>query len=309
MTARWKKYGNIFSASDLPGSLVSHASVPIAEQLDLNTVRIYFSARDGHARSHVLFIDMDIREPGKVINSSSHPVLSPGELGCFDDCGAMGSCLVSWKNKKYLYYIGWNLCQTVPFRNAIGLAVWDENLGVFTRCFKGPVVDRTKDEPHFTASCHVLCESSTFRMWYLSCVDWNLVDGKPFHRYHIKYAESDDGIHWQRDGIAAVDFRDNHEYAISVPRVINDNGLYRMWFSARASKDCDTYRIGYAESRNGVRFNRNAGNAGIDVSEKGWDSEMICYPFVFDLNGNRYMLYNGNGYGRTGFGLAILEQD
>lgn len=305
----WKKLGNIFSASSLPEGLASHASVPIAEISGLNTVRIYFSARDKHDRSHVLFIDIDIRRPEKIINFSKQPVLSLGQLGCFDDCGVMGSCILSRNNEKYLYYIGWNLCRPVPFRNAIGLAVWDEQQGIFNRSFQGPVVDRTKDEPHFTASCHVLFEESKFRMWYLSCLNWSMVDDKPVHRYHIKYAESDDGINWKRDGIVSVDFRDKYEYAISVPRVINDNGLYRMWFSSRARKNIETYRIGYAESMDGVRFIRKDEDVGIDVSEKGWDSEMICYPFVFDLNNNRYMLYNGNGYGRTGFGLAVLEQD
>jgi hypothetical protein len=43
-----------------------------------------------------------------------------------------------------------------------------------------------------------------------------------------------------------------------------------------------------------------------DVSEEGWDSEMMCYPYVFDHKGERYMLYNGNGYGKSGFGIAKL---
>jgi hypothetical protein len=46
---------------------------------------------------------------------------------------------------------------------------------------------------------------------------------------------------------------------------------------------------------------------GIDVSPKGWDSEMICYPFVFNHAGSFYMLYNGNGFGATGFGLAVID--
>ena len=49
--------------------------------------------------------------------------------------------------------------------------------------------------------------------------------------------------------------------------------------------------------------------AGISVSEYGWDSETVEYPCVFNHNNDRYMLYNGNGYGITGFGIAVLEQD
>ncbi len=45
------------------------------------------------------------------------------------------------------------------------------------------------------------------------------------------------------------------------------------------------------------------------VIPDGWDSEMIDYPFDFDHKGHRYMLYNGNGYGKTGFWLAVLEKE
>ena len=47
---------------------------------------------------------------------------------------------------------------------------------------------------------------------------------------------------------------------------------------------------------------------GVDISESGWDYEMICYPFVWEHKGEKYMLYNGNSYGKTGVGLAILAK-
>jgi hypothetical protein len=34
---------------------------------------------------------------------------------------------------------------------------------------------------------------------------------------------------------------------------------------------------------------------------------MVEYPWIFDWQGRRYMLYNGNDYGRTGLGLAVWE--
>ena len=305
----WRKLGNIFSPAHLPAGMISHAAVPVAEVLGPHIVRIYFSARDRRSRSHVLFMETDIRRPAEILRVSQGPVLSPGRLGCFDDSGAMGSCLIREDSQTYLYYVGWNLGCTVPFRNAIGLAVRDEKKGEFRRCYEGPVMDRSKDEPHFVASCHVLRENAIYKMWYVSCLDWQIKEGRPFHRYHVKYARSGDGIEWQRDATVALDFRDAYEYAISVPRVIKDGECYRMWFSSRASRTAETYRIGYAESADGIRFRRQAPEAGIDVSASGWDSEMICYPFVFDLDGRRYMLYNGNAYGKTGFGLAVLEQE
>jgi hypothetical protein len=141
-------------------------------------------------------------------------------------------------------------------------------------------------------------------MWYLSCTGWQMREGKPEHKYHIKYAESLDGITWQRDGKIAIDFKGDEEYAISRPSVIHDKDCWKMWYSHRGQ----SYRIGYAESKDGREWTRLDSVVGIDTSVSGWDSEMIEYPFVFDHKGERYMLYNGNGYGETGFGLAVLER-
>jgi hypothetical protein len=142
-------------------------------------------------------------------------------------------------------------------------------------------------------------------MWYLSGMKWMMEARAPKHYYHIKYAESHDGIDWRRTGTVCIDFKDQDEYAISRPTVLRENGLYRMWFSHRGH----SYRIGYADSRNGILWNRRDKDVGMDVSESGWDSEMIEYPFVFRHGERLYMLYNGNGYGRTGVGLAVLESE
>jgi hypothetical protein len=80
---------------------------------------------------------------------------------------------------------------------------------------------------------------------------------------------------------------------------------YRMWYSYRG----DAYRIGYAESVDGLEWERRDAGAGIDVSADGWDSQMIEYPCVFEHGGDSLMLYNGNGYGATGIGLAVLESN
>ena len=280
----------------------SHASVPVAEGLGGNLFRIYFSSRDGFNRSHTGYVVVDIDRPDTIMDLSTTPVLGPGALGEFDDSGAMATWLVSHEGRKYLYYIGWNLGVTVPFRNSIGLAISKLN-DDFVRYSNGPIVDRSVREPHFCASCCVLPGKEFWRMWYLSCTGWRMQNGKPEHRYHIKYAESADGISWRRNGLVAIDYANDQEFAISRPSVIQDTDRWRMWYSFRGR----SYRIGYAESEDGLRWKRLDSRAGIDVSSSGWDAEMIEYPFVFDHQGQRYMLYNGNDYGRTGFGLAVQD--
>lgn len=301
--AAWLKRGLVFCPSGEMPWMKTHAAVPIAESLGGGFLKIYFSTRDGFNRSYTGYVVVDIDRPNHILDLSKDPVLVPGGLGEFDDSGAMASWLSFHEGAKFLYYIGWNLGVTVPFRNSIGLAIAADGKN-FERYSRGPILDRTVHEPHFCASCCVLPGKDFWRMWYLSCVGWQMQNGKPEHRYHIKYAESHDGINWKRNGLVAIDFLSEHEYAISRPTVKGDSDRWRMWYSFRGK----SYRIGYAESEDGLRWKRLDHLVGIDVSSAGWDSEMIEYPFVFDHRGQRFMLYNGNGYGKSGFGLAELER-
>lgn len=300
---KWKKLGLIFCPSGENDWLQSHAAVPIAVQIEKSLYKVFFSSRDSLNRSFTGYFLFDLNRPDTILDLSSRPVLGIGDLGTFDESGAMATWLIHHKNQQYLYYIGWNLARTVPFRNALGLALSTNGVD-FVKYSKGPIIDRSPVDPFFCASCCILIEEDRWRMWYLSCTKWHLRNGKPEHAYHIKYAESDDGINWKREGVVAIDYENSQEYAISRPCVLHDKDCWRMWYSYRGS----AYRIGYAESDDGIKWQRYDRLAGIDVSPTGWDSEMIEYPFVFDHDGQRFMLYNGNGYGKTGVGLAVLEK-
>lgn len=300
---KWRKLGLVFCPNNEYDWMQTHAAVPIADLIEGDLYKIYFSTRDINDKSYTGYIVIDLNQPQKILELSSKPVLSPGNLGAFDDSGAMATWLVNEHDKKYLYYIGWNLGVTVPFRNSIGLAISSDTTN-YKRVAKGPIIDRSMTEPYFCASCCIHTDNNLWRMWYLSCTEWKKNYHKPEHSYHIKYATSADGINWERKGIVAIDYENSNEYAISRPSVIKDDNIWKMWFSSRGG----SYRIRYAESADGIKWTRySKEKTGIDVSSNGWDSEMIEYPFVFDHKGTRYMLYNGNGFGKTGLGLAVLE--
>lgn len=304
---KWTKLGRVFCADKQSDWLYSHAMIPIAEQVEGDLFRIYFSSRDKYNRGHGAYIEIDMRNPTQVKRVHKEPVIEPGELGCFDDSGALPNSIVHFEGRKLLYYTGINLGVTVKIRNSVGLAEWNESSHRFERCFKGPVIDRTKDFPHFVATPEVRYEDDRFRAWFTSCVRWRMIGGEAKHFYNLEYAESTDGVSWMRQGDIAIDFKDEFEYALGVPRVIKDGEQYKMWFCSRGTRECPTYRLRYATSVDGIKWERLDERIGIDVSDSGWDSQMICYPFIFDHAGQRFMLYNGNDYGRTGFGIAVLE--
>ncbi|KJS19008.1 MAG: hypothetical protein VR78_03820 [Hoeflea sp. BRH_c9] len=303
---KWRKLGWVFCADKESDWLYSHAMIPIARQMDGDLFRIYFSSRDKWNRGHGGYVEIDMKSPTKVLRVNETPVLAPGELGCFDDSGALPNSIVTVGDRTLLYYTGINLGVTVKIRNSIGLAEWNDSTQLFERRFLGPVIDRTRNFPHFVATPEVMYENGRFRAWFTSCIGWKKEADEPKHFYHLEYAESADGVEWERNGTVAIGLQDQFEYAIGVPRVLRDSEGYKMWFCSRATRDISTYRIRYATSPDGIGWDRHDSEVGIDVSDSGWDSEMICYPFVFDHAGERYMLYNGNGYGKTGFGIAML---
>lgn len=306
---KWRKLGRIFCPDKNYNWMYSYASNPLVLYLQSNIYRIYFSTRDIHQRSSIGFIEINIKSPKKILKISNKPVLTAGELGAFDDSGVTSSCIIKRNNLIYLYYVGWNLGVTVPFRNSIGLAVSDNGGYTFKRLYKGPILDRTNKEPYFVTTPYVIVEKNISKMWYASCVKWELYKNKPKHYYNIRYAESNNGILWENRGKIAIDFKYKNEYVVCAPYVTKENEIYKMWYSYRGGHIADTYRIGYAQSKDGLEWIRKDKIVGIDVSNSGWDSEMIEYPCIFYHNGERYMLYNGDHYGKTGFGIAVLEED
>jgi hypothetical protein len=267
-------------------------------------LELFFSSRDAQGRSSTGRATLALSVDGARATPHGTPVLTPGALGGFDDSGAMGSCVVRNESRDFLYYIGWSQGVTVPFTTYIGLAISDDGGLTFERVSRAPVVGRTDADPFLATSPWVLVDQGQWRMWYASGVRWEATERGPKHFYRIMYAESRDGVVWAPSGHVCIDFADESEYAIARPCVIKDHDRYRMWFSHRGV----AYEIGYAESHDGIHWDRGAGGAGLRAADNGWESGSVEYGCVFDHEGKRWMLYNGNGYGATGIGLAEQEE-
>lgn len=310
---RWVKQGLIFTAADQFEWMAHHASVPFADKIDERTLRIYFGPRDRQGRTRPAFIEVDPDNPGDVLRIHDRPVMDLGLPGAFDDSGVMPSCIVHDGPRTLLYYVGWEQSVTVPYRQAIGLAASSDGGVSFERIFDGPIVDRTPHEPYFCTSPFVLRDNAGWRLWYATTTSWSDVNGRQEPRYRIRSAESADGQAWHPRNLPGIEYANDTE-ASGRPWVVKEHGRYRMWYSYRSIVDyrsdkAQGYRIGYAESSDGLRWQRLDHLVGIEPSDEGWDSTMIAYPSIYEHRGRKHMLYAGNGFGASGFGWAVLEDD
>ncbi len=306
---QWEKRGFVYSPSGEREWSRPHAQLPIVDASREDRWRIYFATRDASGRANISYVEVEAGNPANLLYEHDRPLLPFGPLGAFDESGIMPVASLVRDARHYLYYAGWSLRKTVPYQNAIGLAVSDDGGATFHRFAPGPLFGQLPHEPYFTGTMAVLIENGLWRAWYQSCTKWELSDGAPEPFYHIKYAESDDGIGWRREGRVAIDYSGPGEGGISSVTVLPVSGGYVMWYSSRGAGDYrgrgnGTYRIGFAESKDGLAWTRKDREAGIDVSLSGWDSEMIAYPQVLRYGDRLFMFYNGNGFGRSGFGYA-----
>jgi len=307
---KWKKLGKIYCPSGKSEWQHSHAMMPTVI-VQNNRIEIYYSTRDrqNQSRPSKLTLELDEKLGVKIVDLSENPILNLGELGMYDDAGVIASCVVLEGQTIRMFYNGWTLGVKTPFTSFNGIAESYDNGETFDKLSSAPkALNRNDVDPFSTFSPFVLKTDKKWHMWYVSLVKWEKVKNEVKHYYHIKYAYSNDGLSWIREGQVCIDFKSKREYAIARPCVIYENNIFKMWFSYRGSINSETYRIGYAESVDAKEWKRMDENVSLSISKTGWDSEMVCYPYVFDYRGSRYMLYNGNNYGETGFGIAILER-
>jgi hypothetical protein len=313
----WKKIGKVFTPQDVMGRswLSEFAQAPAILVLD-DVVRVYFSCRppadaEGRYISYSAYVDLDRTNLFRVRGVSDQPILSLGGLGDFDEFGTYPVSVIRDGEYVRAYYAGWTRCESVPFNVAIGSAVSEDGGRTFRKLGNGPILSYSPDEPFVMSGPKIRYFNGQWYLFYISGRKWKLVDGRAEPVYKLRMAISDDGIHWNKLNKDLVESRIEEDEAQASPDVFYANQKYHMFFCYRYSSHYRGkqygYRIGYASSHNLTDWVRDDSKAGIDVSEQGWDDEMISYPHVFYLDGKTYMAYLGNQVGRHGFGLAVLE--
>lgn len=316
---KWKKLGKIFDPTQytLPNDCVQFAQSPQALVFD-DFVRIYFSTRaldplNGKYLSHVAFVDMrkNLRD---VIRVSDKTVIPLGRLGCFDEHGIFPMSVMRHGEAVYGYTCGWNRRISVSVDTAIGLAISSDDGLTFERIGDGPVLAASVHEPCLVGDGFVKVICGVFHMWYIFGTGWKRFspDAEPDRTYKIGHATSSDGIHWiKEEGRQIISDILGAEESQALPTVIEIDSRYHMFFCYRQSFDFRNakdrgYRIGHAYSDDLVNWIREDEDPRLDTTPGDWDSDMLCYPHVFECDSKVYLLYNGNEFGRYGFGLAEL---
>jgi predicted GH43/DUF377 family glycosyl hydrolase len=314
---KWNKLGRVFTPQQAEGRawLKEFAQAPATLMFD-DFVRIYFSCRpaadeSGQYVSYSAYLEVDRTDLFRVLRVSERPVLELGGLGEFDEFGTYPISVIRVGDEVRAFYAGWTRCESVPFNIALGMGISQDGGKTFAKLGNGPVLSYSPDEPFMMSGPKIRRFNDTWYLYYIAGRRWKMVDGRPEPVYKIRLATSTDGFFWTKLHRDLIPSRIEEDEAQASPDVFFASGRFHMFFCYRYSahyrgKD-NGYRIGYASSENLTDWTRDDSKAGIDVSREGWDSEMISYPHVFELDGTVYMAYLGNQVGRNGFGLARLD--
>lgn len=314
---KWIKLGKVFDPTEVTNTpwLKEFAQAP-ATLIFEKFVRVYFSCRpqadeNGRYVSYSAYVDLNRKNLKELFAISKSPILNLGKLGTFDEFGTYPVSVVRNGDEIWAYYGGWTRCESVPFNVAIGCAKSTNNGESFERLGSGPVLSYTADEPFILSGPKIRRFNNSWQLFYIAGRKWILDKGKREPVYKIRMAISQDGINWTKHNKDLIPDRLEENEAQASPDVFFYNNKYHMFFCYRFSSNYrgkeNGYRIGYAYSTDMFNWTRDDSKAGIDVSTDDWDSEMISYPHVFELDNAIYMFYLGNQVGRNGFGLAKLE--
>ena len=314
---KWKKLGRIFNPQDMKDIpwLNEFAQAPSVLIFD-DFIRVYFSCRPlpddkGQYVSNTAYIDLNRANLFEIINIAKEPILKLGDLGTFDEFGIYPTSVLRDGNEVVAYYGGWTRCESVPFNVAVGRAISYDNGETFTKSGKGPILSYSINEPFIISGPKIRRYNDCWHLWYIAGKKWIENNNKPEPVYRIRLASSADGIHWEKKDKDLIETKLEEDECQASPDVFFHNNKYHMFFCYRYSLNYrgkeGGYRIGYASSDDMETWIRDDTKAGIDISEEGWDDEMISYPHIFELDGKIFMFYLGNQVGKYGFGLAELE--
>jgi hypothetical protein len=305
---RWTKLGLVHVPDRRQSWSRSHAMVPTPVYLPgRGVIRIFVTGCDADGIGRPGFVDVLPEAPTAVVNASVGALMDLGAGGTFDENGVLCTSVVRAPDGRlFMYYVGFEIGTRIRYRLLTGLATSEDDGLTFERHSVTPILERSPNELYFRGGPFVRIDDGRFRMWYVAGSTWLDVGGKAMPEYRVKYLESADGMTWGASGRTVLDITEADEHGFGRPWVTGDAGAYDMFYSVRR-KSLGAYRMGHAVSADGVRWERRDAQLGLDVEPGAFDSEAIMYAAVINTPAGTICYYNGNDFGREGFGAARLE--
>ena len=230
-------------------------------------------------------------------------VLQAGATGAFDAGGVLSPAVLPLSPSDwYMYYVGYD---PTHMRGAIkthqiGLARSTDGGRSWTRPSTEPVIALGPEGACDGATCSSNTVLKVGERWY----NWYTGISQVPYLASVCLATSADGVHWEKHPQNPVlgynPYVASDAFMVATPQVLYEEGVFKMWYNSKGFDGGKTtpgdYRIGYAESLDGIHWERCPRLPVLGASGKGWDSQMAEYPEVRNLGGRYYMWYCGNRY-------------
>lgn len=308
MTMRWRKRGVVYCPAGNRPWARTNAMIPTPVRIAPDRLRVYITCCDELGIGRPGWVDLDASDPMRVVEVGADACMDIGRPGTFDENGVLACSVVDdGQGRYFMYYVGFELGTRIRYRLLSGLAISTDGGRTFARLKETPILERSPGELFFRGGPFVLRAAGGFRMWYVSGSTWTMLNGKSMPEYVVRYLESRDGMSWGEAGHLCIDVAHADEHGFGRPWVVVDpSGLHEMYYSIRR-RSLSAYRLGHATSPDGRTWTRDDPALGLDVSGEGFDSKAIMYSAVIEVDGRTYCFYNGDDFGRLGFGLAERE--
>lgn len=315
---KFKNLGLIFDVTDFaPLANYTHAQSPQLYRIG-NLNRVYFSTRPPVSRgemptTEVFYVDYD-SEFHEIVSYSRTSVVEPAILGAYDEHGIFPFHVTKIDNRLLGYISGWSRRDSVAVETSIGISESFDNGVTFQRIGNGPILTASLNEPFLVGDPFIVSNDGKHFMYYIAGTEWKKAqDELDLQRvYKIRIAVSNDCENWIPFEKNVIENLLGADECQALPSVVYSREKSIMAFCYREMSNFrrngrGAYRLGFAESNDLINWNRDDSLIEIPNHPDEWDSGMRCYPNITEIDGKLVILYNGNDFGRKGFGLAIEE--
>lgn len=285
---KWTKHG---AAIKPDGKIkdVKGAMVIIEDKL----YNMYYEEFDGF-KNHIA---QAFSRDGKKWERRETTAIDPGPKDGWDSYGVAGAWVLKENGIYKMWYSGHD---GITFR--IGSAVSKD--GINWERLDTPVFDigtsGSWDDAH-AAYPFVMKDGNLYKMWYYG------FGSSPKHPPSIGYATSIDGINWERYDANPVlspgETGSWDDEMLGYPVIIKEGKIYKMWYAG--ANVYEKWQIGYAESKDGVKWTKFLAPALVPGEKDEWDGFAVSYPMVISVKGGYYMWYTGIDARKDGSAMRI----